>query len=205
MGYADPVGETRGYQQRARAESTAATRRRITAATVELHGTVGPARTTVAAIAEAAGVQRHTFYRHFPTEEELFAACAAHYWADHPWPDPALWASIPDPLERMRAALSAMYRFYADIEPMLANVLRDAAIMDAVNRNAQVYRDFISDIARPLAAALAPRRALTRAACRHALGFPTWQSLVREGGVNPQAAVELMVGMVASAVASGAS
>jgi AcrR family transcriptional regulator len=197
------MSETRAYAQRARAESTAATRRRITAATVELHGTVGPARTTVAAIAEAAGVQRHTFYRHFPTEEELFAACAAHYWADHPWPDPAQWASMPDPVERVRAALTAMYRFYADIEPMLANVLRDASTMDAVNRNAQVYRDFISDIARPLAAGLAPRRTLARTACRHALEFPTWQSLVREGGVSTRAAVELMTALVQAATATG--
>jgi AcrR family transcriptional regulator len=192
------VSETRGYAQRARADSTAATRRRITAATVALHGTVGPARTTVAAIAEAAGVQRHTFYRHFPTEDELFAACAAHYWADHPWPDPASWATIADPIERVRAALTAMYRCYADIEPMLANVLRDAATMDLVDRNAQVYRDFIADVARALAAALAPGRKLTVAACRHALEFPTWQSLVGGGGVSARAAIDLMTELVSA-------
>lgn len=194
--------ETRGYSQRARAESTAATRRRITAAAVELHGSVGPARTTVAAIAEAAGVQRHTFYRHFPTEDLLFAACAAHYWADHPWPDAASWAAIADPIERVRAALTAMYAFYADVEPMLANVLRDAALMDLVDRNAQVYRDFVAEVARPLAAAVAPRRALVRAAVQHALSFPTWQSLVRGGGVSPRAAVDLMVAMVLASARS---
>jgi AcrR family transcriptional regulator len=106
MEYAGLVA--RSYEQRARAESAAATRERITAATVALHGSVGPARTTVAAIAEAAGVQRHTFYRHFPDEAPLFAACAAHYWADHPWPDPESWAS-GSPLERVRAAVTAIY------------------------------------------------------------------------------------------------
>jgi AcrR family transcriptional regulator len=171
------------------------TRRRITAAAVDLHGSVGPARTTVAAIAEAAGVQRHTFYRHFPTEDELFAACAAHYWADHPWPDPAAWAVVADPVERVRTALGAMYRFYADIEPMLANVLRDAATMDLVDRNAQVYRDFIAELAR----SLVPRRTRPLVACRHALEFDTWQSLVRSGGLSVRSAVDLMTAFVTAA------
>jgi AcrR family transcriptional regulator len=193
MGY--PVRVTRAYELRARAEAMADTRRRITAAAVELHGSVGPARTTVAAIAEAAGVQRHTFYRHFPTEDELFAACAAHYWADHPWPDPAAWAGIADPVERVRTALSAMYRCYADIEPMLANVLRDAATLDLVDRNAQVYRDFIAELAR----SLVPRRTRPLVACRHALEFDTWQSLVRSGGLSVRSAVDLMTAFVTAA------
>ena len=49
-----------------RAERQKETRRRITEAAVELHKSVGPARTTVSAIAEKAGVQRHTYYAHFP-------------------------------------------------------------------------------------------------------------------------------------------
>jgi hypothetical protein len=77
---------------------------------------------------------------------------------------------------------------------MLANVLRDAVVMEAVDRNAQVYRDFVASVAR----SLAPRRRLMRAACLHALSFPTWQSLVREGGLSPRDAVDLMVGMVAA-------
>ncbi|HZE66889.1 MAG TPA: TetR/AcrR family transcriptional regulator [Sporichthyaceae bacterium] len=184
------------YELRARAESMAATRQRITEATVDLHGSVGPARTTVAAIAEAAGVQRHTVYRHFPTDAELFAACAEHYWARHPWPDPAQWTVIADPLERVRAALTAMYEFYGDIEPMLANVLRDAAAMDVVDRNAQVYREFIGELARSLAAAVAPKRSLARAAVQHALEFPTWQSLVGQDGISSPTAVRLMVAFV---------
>jgi AcrR family transcriptional regulator len=46
----------RKYELRKRADAMADTRRRITEAAVALHGSVGPARTTVAAIAEHAGV-----------------------------------------------------------------------------------------------------------------------------------------------------
>src|SRR3712207_3871494 len=111
----------RKYELKARAEGQAQTRRRITEATVELHRTVGPAQTTISAIAERAGVQRLTVYRHFPTEEELFAACSAHWLAGSPPPDPAEWAGIADRRERLRSALEAIYAWYRANEGMLAN------------------------------------------------------------------------------------
>jgi AcrR family transcriptional regulator len=65
----DAVTRRRRHRQLRRAELEAQTRLRITEATMKLHGTVGPVRTTVTAIAEEAGVQRGTVYRHFPDEE----------------------------------------------------------------------------------------------------------------------------------------
>ena len=53
---------------RARQEAVDETRLRITEATMRLHETVGPAATTVSAIAEEAGVTRLTVYRHFPDD-----------------------------------------------------------------------------------------------------------------------------------------
>ena len=47
---------TRTYRMRKRAEQTHATRQRIIEATVRLHTTVGPAHTSISAIAEEAGV-----------------------------------------------------------------------------------------------------------------------------------------------------
>jgi AcrR family transcriptional regulator len=91
---------TRRYQLRKRADAMEATRRRITEAAMELHGTVGPARTTMTAVAERAGVQRQTVYRHFANEEELFAACSRHFASQHPWPDAGGWEAIADPAER---------------------------------------------------------------------------------------------------------
>ena len=73
------------------------TRQRIVEATVELHGSVGPAATTIAAIAEAAGVTRLTVYRHFPDDGALFAACSAHWISRQQLPDPGAWSQIDDP------------------------------------------------------------------------------------------------------------
>ena len=80
---------TRKYELKRRAERQEQTRRRIVEATVGLHESVGPARTTVSAVAERAGVQRLTVYRHFPDERALLAACSGHWIASNPTPDPA--------------------------------------------------------------------------------------------------------------------
>ena len=78
-----------------------------------LHEEVGPARTSISAIAERAGVRRSTVYRHFPDEESLFAACSSHWRASNPPPDPGAWAAIDDPAERTETALRELYAFYA--------------------------------------------------------------------------------------------
>src|SRR5690349_19573030 len=122
---------TRRYRKRRRAEHELETRRRITEATMKLHGTVGPARTTVSAIADEAGVQRATVYRHFPDDQSLFDACTAHFYGLHPRPDPDEWATIADPDERLRKALADLYAWYGEIEEMLSNTTRDAAHVPA--------------------------------------------------------------------------
>ena len=63
---------SRTYELKRRAELQEETRRRIVAAAVELHTTLGPSRTTVQAIAEKAGVTRPTVYAHFPDARSLF-------------------------------------------------------------------------------------------------------------------------------------
>jgi AcrR family transcriptional regulator len=193
----------RKYELRKRAENMADTRRRITEAAVALHGSIGPARTTVAAIAERAGVQRHTVYRHFPTDEDLFEACTGHYWALHPWPDRTAWYAIEEPGARLRTALRELYAFYADIEPMMTNVLRDAQVLPIVERAAQSYGEVVDAVADDLAAAVAPGRALAAAALRHAVDFATWQGLVRRCRLGPDEAVLLMARMVEAAPADG--
>ena len=90
-----PEKSTRRYQLRKRADAMDDTRRRITEAAVELHGSVGPARTTITAVAKRAGVQRQTVYRHFPTEDDLFTACSGHFASTHPLPDSRPGARSP--------------------------------------------------------------------------------------------------------------
>ena len=77
------IAPKRKYELKKRAAEMAETHLRITDAAIELHGTVGPARTTLSAVAERAGVERRTLYRHFPTEADLFAACSARFFSSY--------------------------------------------------------------------------------------------------------------------------
>ncbi len=88
----------RTYTLKRRAERQAQTRRRIVEATVDLHSTLGPARTTISDVAERAGVQRHTVYAHFPTERDLFYACSGLALERDPLPDdkPGAGSAIPN-------------------------------------------------------------------------------------------------------------
>jgi AcrR family transcriptional regulator len=183
----------RRYELKARAARQAATRQRIVEAAVGLHTTVGPAATTISAIAERAGVQRHTVYAHFPDETTLFGACSAHWVAANPFPDPTPWLAEVDAELRLRAALSAVYQWYERVEAALTLFARDA---DAVPSNLRDARE--ADMAR-LADGLAhglPRRKLVRAAVGHALAFETWRSLVRQQGLSRRDAVTAMVQLV---------
>ena len=123
-----PETGSRPYQLRKRADAMQDTRRRITEAAVELHGSIGPARTTLSAVAERAGVQRQTVYRHFPTEDDLFAACSQHFYDRDPPPDLGRWRETADPAERLAAALDELYAYYERTEGMYVNLFRDETL-----------------------------------------------------------------------------
>jgi AcrR family transcriptional regulator len=192
----------RPYRKRRRAEQEADTRRRITEAAVDLHGSVGPARTTVSAVADRAGVQRATVYRHFPDEESLFAACSSHWAALNPPPDPSAWAEVADPDARLRRALAELYEWYERNEGMLENTSRDLPLVPAMRDAAETFRLFYGIAEDALMRGRRERGARRRrvsAAIGHALAFATWRSLVREQGLGPDDAVKLMAGLVAAA------
>jgi AcrR family transcriptional regulator len=194
--------QTRTYRMRRRAESQEQTRRRITESAVELHGTLGPARTTMSAIAALAGVRRSTLYRHFPDEAAVFGACSAHWSADHPMPDIAAWAEIEDSAERLRSALAELYGFYAGGAPMLENLLRDEQTSELVREHFAVFHGFLDAAREVLLAGRVLRgaqRRRTSAALGHALAFSTWKSLVAEQGLGTDAAVSLMCSLVDAA------
>jgi AcrR family transcriptional regulator len=191
----------RTYRLRKRADQVAETHRRITEAAIELHGTVGPARTTLSAVAERAGVERRTLYRHFPTEADLFVACSTHYFAANPWPDVGAWRAIRDPDERLARALEELYAYYERTEPMLRNVLRDAELVDFARDAVLPLQAYLEDAVRVLAAgrpARGRRRILLAGALRHALAFSTWRSLTAAGLTRPEAAA-LVTGLVEAA------
>ena len=116
----------RNYRLGARALKQEETRRRIVEAAVDLHCSVGPARTTVAQIAERAGVQRHTYYAHFPDERDLFMACSGLALERDPLPAVERWRALAPGRERLRAGLAELYDWYRRNEGQAACVLRDA-------------------------------------------------------------------------------
>lgn len=188
---------TRTYQKKKRAEREAETRQRIVEATMALHTSVGPARTTISAIADRAGVQRHTVYSHFPEEDTLFAACTSHWALLHPFPAAEHWEAAADPLERLALALRDIWAWYAAVEPDLELFIRDAELVPAVGADVARYVERLGTIADRLAAGLGGSSTV-RAAVGHALAFETWRSLVRREGLAAADAVDTMLALVES-------
>jgi AcrR family transcriptional regulator len=190
----------RKYVMKRRAERQKETHRRIVDATVELHRTIGPLRTTISAIAEKAGVQRHTYYAHFPELRDLYTACTSHYVVEHPPPEHASWEEVADHEGRLRRALSEVYAYYGHHEQIFANVLRDAEVdalcaefTDPVFQNWK--RTWSNAVTEGWDAERERGEALL-AAIGFALDFQSWRTLVRGQGLEEDRAVELMVGMV---------
>jgi len=196
--------ETRPYRKKKRAELEAETRRRITESAVELHGTVGPSRTSMSAVAERAGVRRSTLYRHFPDEAALFEACSSHWNAANPPPDITTWAAIADPDERLRFALEEMYAYWHTTEQMIENMVRDESTNENVRRHFGPVRAYLQAAGDVLMAGRGLRgaaRARVRAAIGHAISFSTWRSLTREQGLDDSGAVDVMMRLVTAASA----
>ena len=194
--------ESRKYQLKARAEKQAETRRRIVAATSDLHEEVGPARTTVAEIARRAGVQRLTVYNNFPNEIELFDACGEHWMAKNPPPDQSAAFAIIDPAERLRAVLTPLYAWYRKSARAHENLQRDRLVMPALDAVMKIHMDRqFADLADALVAGFSPApptAKVLRAAVALALDFWTWRRLAAEGMSDDDAAA-LMVGAVKAA------
>jgi AcrR family transcriptional regulator len=191
----------RKYELKKRAEQMGATRLRITEAAIDLHGSLGPSRTTMSAVAERAGVERRTLYRHFPTEADLFAACSTHYFDVNPWPDLAGWRAVGEPEERLERGLDELYAYYERTEPMFSNVLRDAEVVDFARDAVAPLNAYLDEAAGILMAGRqvrGRRRELLRGAVRHALAFSTWRSL-SAGGVDREDAVRLVTALVRAA------
>ncbi len=198
FGTAKPMIRKRKYKLKQRAERQAETRRRIVEATVTLHTTLGPMHTTVAAVAKRAGVERPTFYRHFPTLNDLFGACSSHHWATNPPPDPQAWLAIKNPEARLRQALSELYADYERQELGMWKILRDLEDMPELRPFAARRIAHRKQVCKVLTGAWqdrGPRQKPWAAAIGHAVDFFTWRSLHRQGLSNKQAA-ELMVGFV---------
>jgi AcrR family transcriptional regulator len=194
----------RRYEKRARATQEQATRMRIIEAAIDLHGSVGPARTTVSAIAERADVRRATVYRHFPDERALLLGCSGTWTERNRPPDPGAWAAKTDPEVRLRAALDAIYGWYEQVEPMLTPVLRDAEtmpIIDEIQRKGRLaYLGAVEDILATGWGVRGKAARRLRATIGLALDFFAWRGL-HERGLERADAVAVMASAVRASAA----
>ena len=124
----------RTYRKAKRAQDEGRTRDRIVDAAEYLHGSLGPAHTTVSAVADRAGVTRATVYRHFADEESLFLACSQQWISRQQLPDPDAWGVIEDPIERLSAGLVDIYGFYRRGQQMIRNIHRDVDVRAGTGR-----------------------------------------------------------------------
>lgn len=176
------------------------TRRRIVEAAVALHEEVGPAATTIKAIAERSGVQRLTVYRHFGDERAVLGACSTHWSRAHPLPDSAEWAGEADPADRLQLALGAVYGYFRQGAVMLEKVLRDEPQVEALAAVMVPYHAWFRELVGQLSAGWGVRGAKqrrVRAVLAHALRFETWRSLTG-AGLTDEEAVVVMRGLVAA-------
>jgi AcrR family transcriptional regulator len=189
---------SRKYELKQRALTQAETRQKIVEATVALHGSVGPAHTSISAIARRAGVQRLTVYRHFPDERTLFEACRDDWIAQNPAPDPARWDAVDDPAERLRVALGEIYTYFRSTEGMTANLRRDLPESPVLREAAAPFMRYWETVRITLERgwnARGRRRKRLQAVLGHATEFDTWRSLARQEGLDDGEAADLMVSL----------
>jgi AcrR family transcriptional regulator len=189
----------RRYTMRVRAERQADTRRRILDAAIEIASAHGPLAATLTEIAERAGVERATVYRHFPHQQGVIEAVAEAILERHPFPDPGSWPATP-PRRRIEDGLGSLYRHYRLIAPMAKLTLRDAALSPGLVP-LEIRDRYLITIEEALLSSLPQggERRPARQALRHALAFGTWLSLAEGQSLSDRAAAKLMATFVFAA------
>jgi AcrR family transcriptional regulator len=170
----------RKYQQKRRADKTEETRHQIVEAAVKLHEELGPAQTSIKAIAEQAGVQRLTVYRHFPDEASLFRACTSHWLEHHPLPAFSDWTDYDNPRELTSRALLDFYRYYRKNERMWTVAYRDVDEVEALHEPMAAVEAYLDQIRDELLSAWKVKAEDIKQlsmTLRHCLRFSTWRSL----------------------------
>jgi AcrR family transcriptional regulator len=187
----------RPYRMTRRLGTLEETRSRIAAATFELHATIGPAKTTISAVAEKAGVQRHTVYHHFPDLTTLFRACVDHGIRVTRMPEAQPWLAISDPTARLRTGLTELYAYYRANARLLGNIYRDMPMFADVGGTEQ-FDERVAGMFTALADGWSVSDEVgptLTAAVAHAMSFETWKSLT-QGGLTDDQARDMMVGLV---------
>jgi len=201
MGEQSKRAGPRAYRMTRRRERLDEMSRRIAEAAFELHATVGPAQTSISAVAERAGVQRHTVYRHFPDMTSLMRACTEHGMEITRTPEAAPWRAIEDPKARLSHGLGELYAYYRANARLLGNMVRDLPLMPDVG-GSEAFVERMGELFAALADGWpgdAATQRLRMVTIGHAMAYETWRSLTGKG-LSDAEAVELMVGLVSIVV-----
>jgi AcrR family transcriptional regulator len=189
----------RTYRMGRRREGLDVMRQRIAEAAFELHATVGPAQTSISAVAERAGVQRHTVYNHFPDLGALFRACTEHGMNVTRTPEAGPWRAINDPKARLRQALDELYGYYRANTRLLGNIVRDMALMGEIG-GSEAFIERLTELFNAIAEGWpgdAATQRLRMAALGHAMSYEAWRSL-SDKGLSDAEAAEFMIRLVTS-------
>lgn len=175
--------EKRKYQKSKRAQQQEQTRARIVEATMALHEELGPANTTIKAIAEKAGVQRLTVYRYFPDDTSLFQACSSLWMQHNPPPDSSKWLNIKDSHKQAEQALLMIYQYYRHTESMWYAIYRDVDEVEALKAPMAQFESYLDHLTIELLPAwnkTGEKKKRLQITIRHCVRFSTWQSLKQE-------------------------
>lgn len=119
----------RDYKMQKRAEAQEQTRERILKATMELHDEKGVGPTSLADVAERAGLGAATVYRYFPTIGALVSACAGHVWQEMRPPTAdsaeAAFAGVEGRQARLERLVAELDSFYERSSYRLILAARD--------------------------------------------------------------------------------
>ena len=185
----------RRYSMDSRQGETAARRRRLLDAAVQVLGEVGADRLTMEAVAERADAATRTLYNHFSSRDELIAAALDLLLREA---RDSLYLNTPaevDPAERLRLFVRLVYDIYDRQGDSLTTLLDhrgDPQIGPQVALMRESRREHLDEILKdPQAELLLPVPQAT--AIAFALtSHETWKALVRESGLAQLAALELV-------------
>ena len=190
----------RQYKQKARAEQAQETRQSIVEATAKLHEELGPAQTTIKAIAEEAGVQRLTVYRHFPDESSLFKACSSHWFGLHPPPAVSGSEDAGDPITQTNKTLRDFYQYYRKTERMWQSLYRDIDEVEALRGPMSQFESYLDTVRDDLLSAWkvkAKDKKKLSLTLRHCLRYSTWYSL-KNDKLSDKQMVDLVMSWLAT-------
>jgi AcrR family transcriptional regulator len=174
----------RAYNKTKRASKEEETRQRILGGAFELYCSVGPAATTISAVAAKASVQRLTVYRHFPNEADLLCGVIERWADENPMPGPQDWRTDIDAENWPIAILSMLYSYYSETSVLWPGILSDRTKLPELDRLMGQYDQQLetlkADILRHLPEAR-QRSALCQSVVSHAVQFTTWHSLSASG------------------------